>query len=134
MNYRRVAVFSFLILLALLMPGTVLAGMLGWKPLFFGPDLEQAGATFWLIDHAVTGLAACLAYVWFLWTITTRLLAHCLIVFIVVEMIQSIAGFAFGDSPGDAFVWQAVLRDAAYAAIGLALVTGWRIVSQKTVT
>lgn len=54
MNYRRIAIFSLLELLALLIPGTLLAGMFGWKPLSFGPDLEQAVATCRLIDRAVT--------------------------------------------------------------------------------
>lgn len=131
MNYQRMAVFSFLVLLALLIPGTLLAGVLGWKPYSFGPDPEQAGATFWLIDHTVTGVAVSLAYVWFLWPVAKWLIAHCLIVFVVVELIQSMAGFAFGDSPADAFVWQAFFRDAAYAAIGLTLVSGWRFVNRK---
>ena len=132
MNYRRMAVSTLLVLLALFIPGTLLAGMLGWKPHSFGPDPERAGATFWLIDRAVTGVAASLAYIWFLWPVTKRLIAHCLIVFVVVELIQSMAGFAFGDSPADAFVWQAFFRDAACAAIGWALVSGWRFVSRKT--
>jgi len=133
-NYRRMAVFSFLVLLALLIPGTMLAAMFGWKPLFFGPDLERAGATLRRIDQVVTAAAACLAYIWFLWPLTKRLVVQCIFVFLVVEMIQSMAGFALGDSPGDAFVWQAVIHDAAYAAIGLVLVSGWRFVSQKALT
>ncbi|MDQ0010678.1 hypothetical protein J2T07_002884 [Luteibacter jiangsuensis] len=127
--YRRTAIFSSLVLLAMLVPGVVLAAMLGWKPLLFGHNPEQAGANFRLIELVLTGLASSLVYVWFLWPVTKRLVVHTLIVFLVVEAIQSLAGLVFGDSVADAFVWQAFLVDALYAAIGLSLVSGSRFVN-----
>lgn len=127
--YLRMAMFSLLVLLAMLIPGVALAAMLAWKPLLFGPDPEHAGANFRLIELALTGLTASLAYVWFLWTVTKRLVAHALIVFLVVEAIQLLAGVVLGDSVADAFVWQAFLVDALYAAVGLFLVGGSRFLN-----
>ncbi|SFR94354.1 hypothetical protein SAMN05216570_0973 [Dyella sp. OK004] len=128
MNYRRMGAFSMLVLLALLVPGLILAMMLGWKPLLFGHTPDEMGVSFRLIDHIATGAATGLTYVWLLWPITKRLLAHVVIVFLAVEAIQSMAGLVLGDSVADAFVWQAFLVDALYAAVGLILVIGWRSV------
>lgn len=133
MIYRRMAIFSFLVLLALLVPGVALAAMLGWKPLLFGHNPEQSGANFRLIEIALTGPTASLVYVWFLWPVTKRLVAHALIVFLAVEAMQLLAGLVVGDSVADAFVWQAFLVDALYAAIGLSLVSGSRFVNGMTV-
>jgi hypothetical protein len=74
-----------------------------------------------------------LVYVWLLWPITKKLLAHALLVFVVVKAIQSAAGLMFGDSSAHAFVWRAFLLDAPYAAIGLSLVTGWRFARSRAV-
>lgn len=55
MIYRR-AMFSFLVLLALLVPGVALAAMLGWRPSLIGHSPDQSGANFRLIEIAITGL------------------------------------------------------------------------------
>lgn len=128
MNYRRMGAFSMLVLLALLVPGLILAMLLGWKPLIFVETQDDAGVSFRLIDHIATGTAAGLTYAWLLWPITKRLLAHVVIVFLAVEAIQSMGGLLLGNSIADAFVWQAFLVDALYAAVGLTLVVGWRSV------
>lgn len=126
MNYPRILAFSPLVLLALLLPGLTLAMMLGWRPFLFGHTSEAAGASFRLIEHAATGTAASLAYAWLLWPITKRLLAHAAIVFFAVEAFQSMAGLVLGNALADAFVWQAFLTDALYAATGVLLVVLWR--------
>lgn len=69
-----------------------------------------------------TGAAVSLAYVWFLWPIAKKLFVHAAIVFFAVEALQFIAGLVLGDAIADAFVWQAFLTDALYAAIGALLV------------
>lgn len=132
MNYRRMVVFSVLVFLALLVPGAVLAVVLGLKPLLFGQTPSEAGVSFRLIDHVATGVAVSVSYAWLLWPVARRLLAHVVIVFVVVEAVQSIAGLLLGDSITDAFAWQAFLFDALYAAIGLALVIGWRWVRLRS--
>lgn len=133
MIYRRVAIFSFLAFLAMLVPGVALAAMLGWKPLLFGHSPEQAGANFRLIEMALTGLTASLVYVWFLWPVTIRLVAHAVVVFLAAQAMQLLASLVVVDSVADAFVWQAFLVDALYAAIGLSLVSGSRFVNGMTV-
>lgn len=122
MNYPRIVVFSLLVLLALILPGTALAMTLGWKPLLFGHTLEGARASFGLIEGLATGTAVSLAYVWFLWPIARNLLVHAAIVFVAAEVLQSLAGLVRGDAIADAFVWQAFLTDALYAATGVLLV------------
>lgn len=126
MNHRRMLAFSLLVLLALVLPGLALAMTLGWKPLLFGDTPEAAGASFRLIDSVVTGVVVSLVYAWLLWPMTKNLAAHAVIVFLAVEAVQLLAGLVFGDSIADAFVWQAFLTDALYAAIGVLLVVGWR--------
>lgn len=132
MNHLRVLVFSLVVLLALVLPGLALAMTLGWKPLLFGQMPEEAGASFRLIDSVATGAVVSLVYVWLLWPIPKKLMAHAAIVFLIVEVIQSTAGLVFGDSVADAFVWQAFLVDALYAAIGVLLVVGWRSILTTT--
>jgi hypothetical protein len=126
MNYRRMVVFSVLVFLALLVPGVILAAVLGLKPLLFGQTPSEAGVSFRLIDHVATGVAVSGAYAWLLWPVARRLLAHVVIVFVAVEVVQWVVGLLLGDSITDAFAWQAFLFDALYAAVGLALVIGWR--------
>lgn len=117
----------------MLAPGVALAAMLGWKPLLFGHNPEQAGANFRLIEMALTGLTASLVYVWYLWPVTIRLVTHAVIVFLAAQAMQLLASLVVVDSVADAFVWQAFLVDALYAAIGLSLVSGSRFVNGMTV-
>lgn len=130
-NYWRVAIFSLVVLSASLLPAVALACMLGWKPLLFGHIPEQSRANFHLVEYMATGVTAALAYAWLLLPVTRRLVAHVLIVFLLVEVIQSLAGLVLGDSLADSFVWQAFAVDALYAAVGLSLVTGWRFVRAR---
>jgi hypothetical protein len=126
MNYLRISVFSLLVLIALLLPGLILAMMLGWNPLLFGRTPEEVGASFRLIEHLATGAAVGLVYAWLLWPVTKKILAHAAIVFLVAESFQSMAGLVLGGTIADAFVWQAFLIDAFYAATGVLLVFAWR--------
>ncbi|BFI94881.1 MAG: hypothetical protein RSP_03910 [Rhodanobacter sp.] len=131
MNYPRILAFSLLVLLALLLPGLTLAMMLGWEPLLFGHTPEEAGMSFQLIEQVATNTAVILTYVWLLWPITAKLLAHAAIVFFAVEAFQSVLGLIFCGALADALAWQAFLADALYAAIGVLLVIVWRSIRPR---
>ena len=126
MKYRRIAIFSVCIFLALLVPGAVLASLLGWKPSLFGSSLEAIRRNFHLFDHLLTGVAAGLAYFFFLRPLSDRLIAHAVIAYLAVEAMQIIGGLLIGDAITNAFNLSVSLTDAIYAAIGVALVYGWR--------
>lgn len=130
--YRRMALFSLLVVLASLAPGAVLSLMLGWKPLLFGSGPVQAQANFHAIEFALTWVTCSLVYTWFLWPVTKWVGVHALGVFLVVESILFLADLALVGSIADAFVWKPFLLDALYAATGWVLVAGWRFVSRMT--
>ena len=120
MQYQRIAVFSILILLALMLPGAVLAALLGSNPSLFGNSLAAVRSNFDLLDHAFAGSFVILTYVWFLWRVARRLFAHALIAFLLVEVIQLVGGWVLGDSIADVFVLPAFLAEDSYAVVGLA--------------
>ena len=131
MNYRRIAVFSLCILLALIVPGTILAALLGWSPSLIGDGSMAMKGNFRLLEYVLTGFAVTFAYTWFLWPITKRLFAHALSAFLAVEALLLVCGLLLGDSITEVFVAPAFFTDALYAAIGWVLVYGWRAAMRK---
>jgi len=131
MNYRRIAGFSLCILLALIVPGTILAALLGWSPSLFGDGSMAMTGNFRLLEYALIGFAATFVYVWFLWPITKRLFAHALIAFLVVEALLLVCGLLLGGSIPGVFAVRAFLTDALYAVVGWVLVYGWRAAMKK---
>jgi len=105
--------------------------MLGWNASVFGSSSEAIGHNFHRLDHLLTGLTASLAYLCLLRPLTDRLLAHAVAAYVAVELTLLLGGLVLGDSIIDALSSAALLTDALYAFIGLAIAYGWQRMTGK---
>jgi hypothetical protein len=133
MRLKRIFAFSPVVLLATVLPGLLLAVLLGWDHRIFGETLQQVGDRFAWIEGICTVVTVMLAYTWFLRPLSKHLVMHVLVVWLLVETIQCAASLLLGASWLDALNWRVMLRELAYALLAVALVALSRVGPQHLV-